>query len=70
MIRFEVFGNAIGVERAEGEWVAYHLGSEGKRRRAPGVIIPPFVDESGLVQALDDLCHEWATPTNPDVRRL
>ena len=70
MIRFDVFGRLIGVERIGGEWQAYHLEGEGKRRRAPGVIIPTFVEEDDLAQYLADLCHERARPETPDVRRL
>ncbi len=70
MIRFEVFGRPIGVARLNGEWVAYHLGVEGKHRRASDVIIPEFVEDAQLTQFLEDLCHEWASPDRPLVRRL
>lgn len=70
MIRFEVFGRSIGVERTHGEWIAYYLGGEGKQRRAHDVIIPAFVEEAELAQFLEDPCHEWATPTRTEVRRI
>ena len=53
-----------------GEWVAYHLGVEGKHRRANDVIIPAFFEDAQLTRFLEDLCHEWASQDRPLVRRL
>jgi hypothetical protein len=68
MIRFDVFGRPIGVERKGEQWVAYELGGEGKRCLAPGIVIPAFVEEAELQQYLADFCHEWATPDHREVR--
>ncbi len=70
MLRFDVFGRALGIARREGEWRAYYLGSDGKRREAREVVIPPSVPESELPRYLTDLFHESATPEHPEVVTL
>lgn len=67
--RFDVFGRIIGVVFKNGAWVAYHIGQEGKRRRAD-FEIPPFVTPDELLQYLDDLFHENASPVRPCVVKL
>ena len=69
-MEFDVFGRRIIVERHGAEWATFEPGDEGKRRRAPDVFIPPDVTESELVRYLADLCHESASPSRPDVKRL
>ena len=57
------------VERVDGEWRAYSLGSDGKR--APfNVAIQSALAESELAQYFDDLYHEASTPKRPNVIRL
>lgn len=70
MLRFDVFGRAIGIDRREGEWRAFYLGADGKRREATDVLIPPTLTESELPRFLADLFHESATPERREVRRL
>ena len=70
MLRFDVYGRRLGVRRANGMWDAVWLGSDGSHRPAPGVAIPPDVEESKLVQFLSDLFHESSTPERPDVALL
>jgi hypothetical protein len=70
MLRFDVFGKLVGVEKAGGVWRAFYLGGEGKHRVAEDILIPPSVREEALAQYLADLCHEWATPEHPEVRPL
>ena len=67
---FEGFGRQVLITRSGGRWTAYYVGSEGKRRPAADIVIPPNVGETEMEQFLDDLCHEWATERNPRVRRL
>jgi hypothetical protein len=64
--RFDVFGRSIEVARERDNWVPYLLGQEGKRRRAD-FIIPAFVAGDELLQYLDDLFHESASPSRPAV---
>lgn len=69
VLRFQVFGHAIGVERSETGWHVFYLGNEGKRRPAD-FVIPEFIDESELLQFLADMLHESASPSHPDAQRL
>ena len=69
MLRFDVFGYRVGIDRIEGRWQAYLLGSEGKRRDA-GWVIPDDLPKELLAQYLADLFHEAATPARPDVVEL
>jgi len=68
-IRFDVFGHLMIVERHGDAWHVFNAGGDGKRSRAD-VVIPPFVEEAGLAQYLDDLYREAATPKRTCVRRL
>lgn len=69
-IKFNVFGRDVLIEKNEDGWQAFYLGSEGKRRPARDIVVPPNVEESKLTQYLDDLCHEWATDRNKSVKRV
>lgn len=69
-IKLNVFGRPVLVERRGDDWVAYYLGSEGKRRPAEDIMIPASIGESELVRYVADLCHEWATARHPNVVRL
>ncbi len=70
LIEFDVFGRRVLVERTAAGWRALYPGSEGKHRVAPDIVIPPDTVEVDLPHYLADLCHEWASPERPDVRRL
>jgi hypothetical protein len=67
--RFNVFGTAVAVSGEKGNWVAFYLGAEGKRRKAD-FIVPANLHAHELQEYLADLFHENATPRNPAVRRL
>ena len=67
---FDVFGRRVIVDRQGERWVAFYAGADGKKRAAKDIVIPSELGESELEQWLDDLCHEWATATQPDVRRI
>ena len=69
-LKFNVFGRDVLIVRKEGGWQAFYLGSEGKRRPATEITVPPDITESGMAQYLDDLCHEWATDRNNTVKKL
>ncbi|WP_442793469.1 DUF7661 family protein [Paraburkholderia sp. HP33-1] len=32
--QFDVFGRTVAIANVDGDWVAFYLGQEGKRRRA------------------------------------
>lgn len=54
MLRFQVFGMRVGVERSASGWTAYWLGNEGKRRPAE-FVVPDFVTEDEMAEYLRDL---------------
>lgn len=67
--QLEVFGRRLLVERTPAGWKAYTPGDDGKRRSAPGVVIPDFiVTDDELLQFLADLMHEDARPDRSTVR--
>lgn len=68
-LAFDVFGERMVVERSADGWRFFRAGPDGKR--APvDVAIPAFIAEDELLQYLDDIYHELATPANPCVRRV
>lgn len=69
-IRFEVFGRQVLVSRTAHGWTCWYPGPDGKRRPASDLLIPTHIGEAALTNYLADLCHEWASETHPDVRRL
>jgi len=69
LVKLDVFGQRVHVERLDGEWRAYSLGSDGKRSPFH-VAIPRTLGESELAQYFDDLYHEASTPKRPNVIRL
>lgn len=69
LLRFEVFGRRIDVERKGAEWVAYLPGADGKRRLA-NIPIPSELDARGVARYLDDLFHESASDKYASVTRL
>ena len=69
-IKFDVFGRDLLIVGNDHGWKAFYPGSEGKRRPANDIVIPPGITESELAAYLDDLCHEWASERNQRVIRL
>ena len=67
---FDVFGRRVIVHRENERWAAYYAGADGKRRAAKDIVIPSDLRESEVERYLADLCHEWATAIQPDVRRI
>lgn len=69
-IKLDLFGRVVIATQNEFGWKIFYAGSEGKRRPALDIVVPPEIPESQLEQYLADLCHEWATEQNPGVNRL
>jgi len=68
-MRIDIFGKLeMEVVRQSDEWRAFYCGNEGKKRKAQGVVIPASFSEIEVVEYIDDLFHEWATPSNSSVR--
>jgi len=70
MIRFDVFGSVLRVERRADAWWAAWEGSEGKLAPAGDVVVPATLAAGEVRQFLDDHFHERATRSRPAVRRL
>ena len=60
----------VEVLRRDEAWRVFYLGDEGKKRLAADIVIPAGVAECDLAQYLADVRHEFATPRNPEVRRV
>ena len=59
LIRFNVFGRILAVERRGEWWRVYSVGMDGKLGEA-GIVIPAFIAENELEQYLADIFHESA----------
>lgn len=68
-VKLDVFGKRMLVERDEGAWRTYLLGSDGKRSLVD-IAVPETISEAELVQYFDDIYHEAATLQRPVVVRL
>ena len=69
-MRFDVFGTPVEVLAREGQWLVFYLGSEGKKRLATDIIIPPQITESQVRGYLADIRHEYASQEHPQVTRI
>jgi hypothetical protein len=68
-VKLDVFGRRMLVERDQGAWRTYLLGSDGKRSLVD-IHVPEALSETEIVQYFDDIYHEAATPRRPAVVRL
>ena len=68
--KLDVYGKRVLAIRTDGGWSMFYISDDGKRRPAHDIMVPDFVLESEIENYLADLCHEWATEKNNDVRRL
>jgi hypothetical protein len=69
MLRFDVFGMRVGIEREPEGWKAYYLGNAGKKRPAD-FVVPAHLAEGDLLRYLTALFREAASPHHPRVVRL
>ena len=69
-MKLNVYGRIVQIEQATDSWKAYYVGNEGKRRPAVDIVIPKHINRENLLEYIADLCHEWATPRNNDVKIL
>jgi len=61
-MRFNIYGRfVLEIEREQGRWVPYRTGA-GVRREEYGIVIPANLEEKDLIDYLEDLLHELATP--------
>jgi hypothetical protein len=70
LIKFDVFGKKMSVQREGGEWLLFRESNTGVRARVYEVVIPADLDETELATYLADIFHESATEKHPSVVRL
>jgi len=68
-MNFDVYGHRLMVESTGVGWRVWHHGVDGKRRPAENIQIPSHLAVEDIESYLADLCHEWASPGYPVVRR-
>lgn len=68
-IRFSIFGRLVDIVGDGRRWQVFSANLDGKRVPAD-FVVPDGLAEDELLQYLEDLFHEHATPTNGDVRRV
>lgn len=66
---FDVFGRLMQAQRTEGRWQLFLVGAEGKKRPVSDVSVPPHLSAEELLTFVDDQYHEFASPSQPSVRR-
>lgn len=69
-MRIDLYGREIEAVKHDAGWKVFHVGTDGTRRPATDVVVPSWVSEGELVEYLDDLFHEHATPDHPRVLAL
>ncbi|WP_025820040.1 DUF7661 family protein [Shewanella marina] len=70
MIKFDVFGDLMLIDRQQGQWLLFKSSGTGLRVRIYDVVIPKHLNESELAQYLDDIFHERASAQYPQVIKL
>ncbi len=69
-IKLDVFGRLVLAHPTADGWSLYYLSDDGKRRSASDIFVPADVSDAEIENLLADICHEWATEKNPEVRRI
>ncbi|WP_194436610.1 DUF7661 family protein [Vibrio fluminensis] len=67
LIKFNVFGKPMSVQRKEGEWLLFLESATSMRVRVYDVVIPPELNENELAGYLADIYHENASVKHPSV---
>lgn len=70
LLKFDVFGKSMSVNRQNGEWLLFIDSNTGLRTRVYDVVIPSELLESELARYLGDIFHESARDDKTDVTRL
>ncbi|MHA2713355.1 DUF7661 family protein [Vibrio owensii] len=69
-IKVNVFGKIMLAECKNGIWTLYIDSETSIKRPIRDFVVPPFLDEDELLTYLDDMYHEHATATHPNVFRI
>lgn len=66
-MKFSVYGRHVEILRSRDNWSVFYLGNEGKKRTAYDIFIPQDLKKDEIKNYLEDLFHEWATPSNNQI---
>lgn len=66
-MKLYVYGRKIEILRSNDKWSVFYLGNEGKKRTAHDIVIPPELEKDEIKIYMEDLLHEWATPSNNQI---
>ncbi|MBT8145777.1 MAG: hypothetical protein KJN90_02940 [Gammaproteobacteria bacterium] len=66
---YDVFGSTMRADRVSGQWQLFRVSAEGKSSRVGDISIPDDMQEVELITFLDDMFHEYASPTNNRVKK-
>jgi len=66
-MKLDVIGKQIEVSRENDAWIIYEIG-EGKRSRSNDIYIPSEYNETQVLEYLEDMLHERATPERPRIK--
>ncbi|WP_240334989.1 hypothetical protein [Vibrio sp. LB10LO1] len=69
-MKVNVFGKIMLAECKDGIWALYIDSEASIKRPIRDFVVPPFLDEDELLTYLDDMYHEHATATHPNVLRI
>ena len=71
VLRLDVFGMIMVARRSDHGWQLSIPGNEGKSQPVYEIVIPSdIVSTEELIQLLNDVYHESATPERPSVKML
>lgn len=70
-MKYDLYGRkTLEVIRQKNKWQAFYNEGLGIKRSARDVQIPDSILEGELIEYLEDIFHEWATPERPSITRL
>jgi hypothetical protein len=69
-MKLNVYGRKMEIVKSAENWKVFFLGDEGKKRPVYDIIIPQDLKENEIINYIDDLFHEWATPLNNKISQL
>lgn len=65
--RYNVFGTTMCIKARDGQWQLFKVSASGILSRFHDVVIPAHLTEQEFRTFLDDMFHEHATESEPDV---
>jgi hypothetical protein len=66
-MKLDAYGKRLEVNKENNQWIIYELG-EGKKTQSKDIYIPESYSQDQVIQFLEDLLHERATPEFPSIK--